>query len=160
MVACNLSVDSAALAIQWHVIAMFAPSFFTGALIQRFGRERISFAGLLLLCCAGLVGMTGLQPWQFNTALILLGIGWNFSYIGSTTMVTDCHRPEERGKVQAVNEFLVFGFVALASFSYGALLHLSGWYVVTMAYLPFVALAAGFALLLDMRQRAQSALGH
>ena len=160
MVACNLSVDSAALAIQWHVIAMFAPSFFTGALIQRFGRERIIFAGLLLLGCAGLVGMTGLQPWQFNTALILLGIGWNFGYIGSTTMVTDCHRPEERGKVQAVNEFLVFGFVALASFSSGALLHLSGWYVVTMAYLPFVALAAGFALLLDMRQRAQSALGH
>ncbi len=151
MVACNHSVDSAALAIQWHVLAMFAPSFITGHLIARFGRERIVFAGLILLACAGLVAATGLNLWQFNLAMILLGLGWNFGYIGSTTMVTDCHRPEERNKVQAVNEFMVFGLVALATFSSGKLLHDMGWFVVVTSYLPLVALAAGLVIMLSVR---------
>jgi len=151
MIACNHSVTSAAHAIQWHVLAMFAPSFFTGHLIARFGRERIILAGLFLLAGSGLIGMTGQAIWQFNLAMVLLGVGWNFGYIGSTTMVTDCHRPEERNKVQAVNEFMVFGFVALASYASGMILHTGGWVVVTMAYLPFVALAAGLALMLHVR---------
>jgi MFS family permease len=112
MVAYNHSVDEAAMAIQWHVLAMFAPSFVTGHLIERFGRERVVFAGLTLLASAGMVAVSGLAIWQFNLTMILLGLGWNFGYIGSTTMVTDCHRPEERNKVQAVNEFMVFGLVA------------------------------------------------
>ncbi|MFQ5625366.1 MAG: MFS transporter [Methyloligellaceae bacterium] len=145
MVACNHSVKSAAFAIQWHVLAMFTPSFVTGHLIQRFGRERIVFAGMLLLACAGLVALSGLSIWQFNLAMILLGVGWNFGYVGSSTMVTDCHRPEERNKVQAVNEFMVFGLVALASFSSGSLLHVS------VAYLPFVVLAGALVLMLSLR---------
>ncbi len=151
MVAGNHSLPSAAFAIQWHIVAMFAPSFFTGRLIARFGRERIVLAGLILLACAGLVAASGQAIWQFNLCLILLGVGWNFGYIGSTTMVTDCHRPEERNKVQAINEFMVFGFVALASFCSGKLLHDSGWGSVAIAFLPFVALAAGLALMLAVR---------
>lgn len=151
MVASDHSVKSAALAIQWHIVAMFAPSFFTGHLIQRFGRERIVLAGMVLLACAGLVAVSGQAIWQFNLVLILLGMGWNFGYIGSTTMVTDCHRPEERNKVQAINEFMVFGFVALASYSSGKILHEAGWTSVAVAFLPFVALAGGLALMLAVR---------
>lgn len=151
MVAYNHSVDSAAMAIQWHILAMFAPSFVTGHLIERFGRERVVFAGLILLASAGLIAVTGMDIWQFNLAMILLGLGWNFGYIGSTTMVTDCHRPEERNKVQAVNEFMVFGLVALASFSSGKLLHEMGWFTVVVSYLPLVALAAGLVLMLSVR---------
>lgn len=153
MVACNHSVDSAALAIQWHVLAMFAPSFVTGHLIVRLGREAVVLTGLLLLAGSGLVAATGDAIWQFNAAMILLGVGWNFGYIGSTTLVTDCHRPEERNKVQAVNEFMVFGLVALASFTSGKVLHVSGWNVVSVSYLPFVALAAGLVLMLLVRGR-------
>ena len=151
MVARNHSIESAAFAIQWHVVAMFAPSFVTGQLIQRFGRERIVLAGLTLLACAGLVAASGQSIWQFNLSLVLLGVGWNFGYIGSTTMVTDCHRPAERNKVQAINEFMVFGFVAFASFFSGKLLHEAGWEGVALAYLPFVAVAGGLALILAIR---------
>lgn len=151
MIACNHSVESAAQAIQWHLFAMFAPSFVTGHLINRFGREAIVLTGMLLLASSGLIATTGLALWQFNLAMVLLGLGWNFGYIGSTTMVTDCHRPEERNKVQAINEFMVFGLVAVASFSSGKVLHVAGWNMVTMAYLPFVALAAGLVLLLLVR---------
>ncbi len=153
MVACNHSIESAALAIQWHVLAMFAPSFFTGNLIARFGREPIIFIGLLLLGCAGLVAVSGLALWQFNLAMILLGLGWNFGYIGSSTLVTDCHRPEERNKVQAVNEFMVFGLVAAASFSSGKLLNTAGWETLTISYLPLVAVAAGLVLMLAIREK-------
>ncbi len=151
MVANEHSVESAAFAIQWHVLAMFAPSFFTGNLIARFGREPIILTGLILLGCTGLIAASGLAIWQFNLSLIVLGVGWNFAYIGSTTMVTDCHRPEERNKVQAINEFMVFGFVALASFASGKILHDGGWGSVAVAYLPFVALAVGLALMLSIR---------
>lgn len=151
MVACNHSVDSAAWAIQWHVLAMFAPSFVTGRLIDRFGRERVVLAGLLLLAAAGVVAHAGISLWHFNLAMILLGVGWNLGYIGSTTMVTDCHRPEERNKVQAVNEFMVFGLLAFASFFSGKLLHETGWETVAISYLPFVVLAAGLVLMLTFR---------
>jgi MFS family permease len=153
MVACNHPVESAAHAIQWHVLAMFAPSFFTGHLIARFGREGVILGGLLLLGTAGLVALSGLAVWQFDLALVLLGLGWNLGYVGSTTMVTDCHRPQERNKVQAVNEFMVFGLVATASFGSGKVLHGAGWEMVTVSYLPFVALAAGLVLLLLVRRR-------
>ena len=155
MIACNHPVDSAALAIQWHVLAMFAPSFVTGKLIARFGRENIILAGLVLLAGAGLIAMSGIAIWQFNMSLILLGVGWNLGYIGSTTLVTDCHRPEERNKVQAINEFMVFGLVAFASFASGKLLHESGWNTVAVTYMPLVAIAAGLVLMLSLgRQRS------
>lgn len=153
MVACNHPLDSAALAIQWHVLAMFAPSFFTGRLIARFGREPVVLAGLAMLGSAGVVALSGIEIWQFNLAMALLGVGWNLGYIGSTTMITDCHRPEERNKVQALNEFLVFGLVALATFASGKLLHESGWESVTVSYLPFVVVAGGLVLLQLVRSR-------
>lgn len=155
MVACNHSVGEAAFAIQWHVLAMFAPSFVTGHLIQRFGRERIILTGMLLMTGCSAVALSGVAVWQFNLALILLGIGWNFGFVGATTMVTDCHRPEERNKVQALNELLVFGAVAFASFSSGKILHDLGWPAVGLTMLPFIGLAVGLILVLVWSARAR-----
>lgn len=141
MVGCGHSIGDAALGIQWHVLAMFGPSFFTGRLIARFGKEKVTAAGLLLLACAAVVGLSGLSVAHFWIALVLLGIGWNFGFIGATALVTDCYRPEERVKVQAANDFLVFGSVAIASFSAGGLLNTGGWESVNWLVFPPVAVA-------------------
>ncbi|MDR6870901.1 MFS family permease [Bosea sp. BE125] len=141
MVACGHSVGDAALGIQWHVLSMFGPSFFTGRLIARFGKEKITAIGLLLTALAAIVGLTGLSVAHFWGALILLGLGWNFGFIGATALVTDCYRPEERVKVQAANDFLVFGSVAIASFSSGGLLNAGGWDSVNWLVFPPVAVA-------------------
>ena len=101
---------------------MYAPSFFTGALIARFGVERITGIGLGADRAAAVVGISGITVAHFWTALVLLGVGWNFAFIGATTMVTQCHRPEERNAVQAFNDFLIFGAMAVSSFSSGQLL--------------------------------------
>jgi MFS family permease len=141
MVNCGLPVSTAALGIQWHILAMFGPSFVTGRLIDRYGKERITALGLVLIAAAAAVGLMGLTVAHFWIALILLGIGWNFGFIGATALVTECHRPEERAKVQAANDFLVFGSVALASFSSGKLLNVGGWETVTWLVFPPAALA-------------------
>ncbi|HEV2513059.1 MFS transporter [Bosea sp. (in: a-proteobacteria)] len=141
MVACGHSVGDAALGIQWHVLAMYGPSFLTGRLIARFGKEKVTAAGLLLTAVAAIVGLSGLSVAHFWIALILLGIGWNFGFIGATALVTDCYRPEERVKVQAANDFLVFGSVAIASFSSGGLLSAGGWTSVNWLVFPPVAIA-------------------
>ncbi|MEW5422460.1 MFS transporter [Amorphus sp. 3PC139-8] len=141
MVQCGLSADDAALGIQWHVIAMFGPSFFTGTLIARYGRETITFVGLALLAATGIVALAGLTVTHFWVALILLGLGWNFGFIGATAMLTDAQRPEERARVQAANDFLVFGCVAAASFSSGKILNVAGWETVNWALFPVIALA-------------------
>ena len=120
MVGCGFSPDEATLGISWHVMAMFAPSFFTGALITRFGAERIVAAGLLLLIGCAVVALSGIALWQFWTALILLGLGWNFGFIGATAMVADTYRPSEKGKVQGLHDFVLFGSVAFASLMSGA----------------------------------------
>ena len=139
MVGCGFTVGEAALGIQWHVLAMFAPSFFTGNLIARFGKETITALGLVLIAISGAVALSGLDLSNFFVSLILLGIGWNFGFIGATAMVTDCHTAEERGKVQGANDFLVFGTVAVASFSSGSLLNSSGWEAVNWMIFPIVA---------------------
>jgi len=139
MVGHGHSVDHAALGIQWHVLAMFVPSFFTGALITRFGKERIAAIGLVLIAGSGAVALSGLDLGHFWISLILLGIGWNFGFIGATAMVTDCHTPEERGKAQGANDFLIFGAVACASFFSGNLLHASGWTAINWMIFPAVA---------------------
>ncbi|PZU92371.1 MAG: MFS transporter [Chelatococcus sp.] len=141
MVACGHSVGDAALGIQWHVLAMFGPSFFTGRLIARFGKAQVTAAGLVITAGAALVGLSGLSVGHFWLALVLLGIGWNFGFLGATALVTDCYRPEERVKVQAANDFLVFGSVAVASFSSGGLLHAGGWGSVNWVVFPPVLLA-------------------
>lgn len=141
MVACGLTVDDAAFVIQWHIVAMFAPSFFTGHLINRFGKERVIGFGLILLAGCGVVALSGIDLTHFWFALVLLGLGWNFGFVGATALVTDCYRPSERNKVQAANDLCVFGMVAFASFSSGKLLHLVGWDAVAGGLFPFVALA-------------------
>jgi MFS family permease len=145
MVACDHSQTDAALGIQWHVIAMFAPSFFTGSLITRFGHERVIATGLLLLAGCGAVALAGVTLAHFWSALILLGIGWNFGFIGATAMLTETYRPEERSRVQGLNDFLVFGFQAFASLMSGALLNIAGWAAINIVIFPIVAMC--FALL-------------
>ncbi|MDX3907905.1 MAG: MFS transporter [Pigmentiphaga sp.] len=140
MVACGHTVGEAALGIQWHVLAMFAPSFFTGRLISRFGKERITMAGLILMAVSGTVALAGLSVAHFWLSLVFLGVGWNLGFIGATALVTDCYRPEERTKVQALNDFLVFGSVALASFSSGKLLNAAGWETINWLLYPAVAI--------------------
>jgi MFS family permease len=152
MVGCGHSVETATLGIQWHIIAMFGPSFFTGRLIERFGKEQVTVAGLILIAASAVVGLSGLSVGHFWITLVLLGIGWNFGFIGATSLVTDCYRPEERAKVQAANDFLVFGSVAVASFSSGKLLHVGGWETVNWLVFPPVALAL-VLLLLQVRSK-------
>src|SRR5262249_12365378 len=138
MVGCGHSVADATLGIQWHVLGMYAPSFFTGALIMRFGLERIMLLGLVLIAVSAAIGLAGQSVAHFWSALVLLGIGWNFAFVAATTMVTQCHRPEERNKVQAFNDFLVFGAMAIASFSSGQLLAAAGWNAVSGVVLPVI----------------------
>jgi MFS family permease len=140
MVGHGHSVDHAALGIQWHVLAMFAPSFVTGYLITWFGKERVTTAGLLLTAASAAVALSGLGLVHFWGSLILLGIGWNFGFIGATAMVADCHTAAERGKAQGANDFMVFGVVAAASFFSGSLLHASGWQTINWLIFPSVAL--------------------
>ncbi|MCB1497282.1 MAG: MFS transporter [Bauldia sp.] len=140
MVACGLGEDNAALGIQWHVLAMFGPSFITGRLIARFSAETIITVGLALLAGCGAVALAGIDLANFWLALILLGVGWNFGFIGATAMLTQTYRPEERGKVQGLNDFLVFGTVAVASFSSGTLFSTLGWDWINIVVFPVVGL--------------------
>ena len=147
MVGCGFTANEAALGIQWHVIAMFGPSFFTGRLIARLGKESIVAAGLVILIGCAFVALQGIQLWNFWLSLILLGLGWNFAFIGATAMVTDCYRPEEKGRVQAFHDFVLFGCVALASLLSGKIFLVWGWDALNWLILPvtglcFVALAS------------------
>ncbi|HUH61040.1 MAG TPA: MFS transporter [Candidimonas sp.] len=138
MVACGHTVGEAALGIQWHVLAMFAPSFFTGRLIERFGKYGMTAMGLVLIGASAVLALGGLELGHFWGSLVLLGVGWNLGFIGATAMLTDCYRPEERAKVQGLNDFLVFGTVAVASFSSGRLLNTSGWEAINFLMFPLV----------------------
>jgi len=142
IVMCNHSVNDAALGIQWHVLGMYAPSFITGTLILRFGVRKIMAIGLSLIVAAAVVGLLGVALWNFWVGLILLGIGWNFGFISATALVTECHDPHERNKVQAFNDFLIFGVMAVGSFSSGALLARYGWTAVNEVVFPVIFVAA------------------
>lgn len=142
MVDCAHSHTDAMLGVQWHVVAMFAPSFVTGSLITRYGVNRIIALGLAIMAAAAVTGWSGITLWHFWGALILLGVGWNFAFVGATALVTQCHKPSERNKVQAVNDFLVFGSMAIGSFSSGTLLANYGWATVNEVALPLIGLAA------------------
>lgn len=139
MLMCGLSQESSNLGIQWHVIAMYAPSFFTGRLITRFGAPRVVMAGLVLTGLSAAVGLLGVDVAHFWLTLILLGLGWNFGFVGASALVLACHRPEERTRVQSFNDFIVFGTVAFGSFLSGGLLTAYGWN--TVLWLSFVPLA-------------------
>ena len=154
MVGCGFSVGEAALGVQWHVLAMFAPSFVTGRLMARWGKLPVTALGLLLTGASGVIALMGLELLHFWGALILLGVGWNFSFIGATALLTESYRPTERAKVQALNDFLVFGTVALASFGSGRLLHTAGWDAINAGMLPLVAAVLLMLATQAWRQRA------
>lgn len=143
MVGCGLSVDDATLGIQWHIVAMFGPSFFTGNLIARFGKEKIIAVGLLILVSCALVAIAGIQLWNFWLSLILLGLGWNFGFIGATALFTETYRLSEKGKVQGFHDFVLFGTVALSSLFAGKILDQYGWNTVNIIVFPVVLICLG-----------------
>ena len=141
MLGCGFSVKDSSWVIQWHALAMFVPSFFTGSLIARFGAERVSALGMILLVGAAVSGLLGIHFENFAVGLVLLGLGWNFGFIGGTTMLTETYEPEEKNKAQGLNDFLVFATTALTSLSAGKLLAWFGWEGVNYAVFPMVVLA-------------------
>lgn len=153
----------AGFVVTGHVLAMFAPSFFTGHLINRFGVEKIIATGIAILGLAGIVALNGVELENFFVALILLGIGWNFGFIGATSMLAGAHAPEERGRMQGLNDLLVFGGVTVASLASGGLMNCSGgtpqagWEAVNYAMIPFLILAGGSLLWLMLRERRVAA---
>lgn len=144
--------DSATV-ILWHVLGMFVPSFFTGNLIQRFGVLAIMATGILLLGLQVAINLSGVQFLHFLSALILLGVGWNFLFIGGTALLTEAYHPSERARTQAAHDFLVFGAMSLASFAAGALLNRFGWQAVNWVAVPFLVLALMAVLGLQLLRR-------
>jgi MFS family permease len=153
---CGLSQESSNLGLQWHVIAMYAPSFFTGRLITRFGAPLVVAAGLALTAASTAVGLAGIDVAHFWLTLILLGVGWNFGFVGASAMVLECHRPEERTRVQSLNDFIVFGTMAVGSFLSGGLLTTYGWN--TVLWVSIVPLAVA-TLALAAASRPSRAAG-
>ena len=141
---CGLPIATSNLAIEWHVVAMYAPSFFTGRLIARFGALRVIAVGLVLLGGAGAVNLLGITTGHFIVALVLLGLGWNFGFVGASALVLETHRPEEKTRVQSLNDFLVFGTMAVGSLLSGGLLTGWGWAAVNWVVFPPVVLALCF----------------
>lgn len=148
--------DAAVLGIQWHVLAMYLPSFITGSLITRFGARKIVAVGLTILLSCAVVGLLGTSVGHFWLELALLGVGWNFGFIGGTALVTETYLPAEKEKVQALNEFLLFGIVAVASFSSGEILIFGGWSVLNIIVLPVAFTCLG-ALFWQMVRKPQLA---
>ena len=153
MGACQLPFSDAAFVIQWHVIAMFAPSFFTGALIRRFGVINVMLAGVGLSLCCVAFALSGLEVVHFWVALVLLGVGWNFMFIGGTTLLTECHTPGERGKVQGANDLAIFITMIATSLSSGLLFTLQGWALMNKLAVPFLLAAAAAMLWLAYLRR-------
>lgn len=163
VMACGFTNNNANDIVSAHVVAMFAPSFFTGHLIARFGTSRIIATGLVILAAAGLVALSGVTLTNFFGALVLLGIGWNFGFIGATTLLASAHAPHERGRVQGLNDTMVFGCVTLASLASGGLMNCSGgspvdgWSAVNTAMIPFLILAGGALIVLTIKDRRKGA---
>jgi MFS family permease len=163
VVGCGYTTNNAADVVSGHVLAMFIPSFFTGHLIARFGVEKIVGMGLIILAAAGIVALNDVELENFFIALILLGIGWNFGFIGATAMLTASHGPQDRGRVQGMNDLFVFGGVTMASLASGGLMNCSGgdpvqgWTAVNLAMIPFLLLAGSALIWLMLRDRSQPA---
>lgn len=160
VVGCGFTKNNANDIVSAHVLAMFIPSFFTGHLIARFGVEKIIATGLVILMAAGIVALSGVEIINFFGALILLGVGWNFGFIGATTMLAGAHAPHERGVVQGMNDMIVFGMVTIASLASGGLMNCSGgtavegWDAVNMAMVPFLLLAGGALIWLSKVEKS------
>jgi len=139
MVGCGFSTNEATLGISWHVMAMFAPSFFTGRIISRYGAEKVVAAGLVMLIACAAVALSGIALWQFWTALILLGLGWNFGFIGATAMVANAYRPSEKGRAQGFHDFVLFSTVAFGSLMSGVTYNAYGWDMLNWVVFPVAA---------------------
>jgi len=155
MAQCAHPFDRAALVLEWHVLGMFVPSFFTGSLIRRFGCLPVMGVGVLLNAACIAVALSGVEVMQFLWALTLLGIGWNFLFIGGTTLLTETYRPEEKTTAQAATDFCVFTTMALTSFSSGALVTTQGWTWLNLGSMLPVAVLAGAIAWLASRRRAE-----
>ena len=155
---CGLSVSDSNFGIQWHIVAMYGPSFFTGALIARFGAPIVVATGLLLEATAATIGLTGITAMHFWSTLVVLGVGWNFGFVGASALVLETHRPQERNKVQAFNDFLVFGMMAIGSFSSGQLLANFGWSAVNMVVYPPVLVGLTVLAFASLTRRRRARL--
>ena len=155
---CGLPLSDSNLGLQWHVLAMYAPSFFTGRLIARYGTKTIVACGLVLIGLAAVAGLAGVTAMHFWLSMALVGLGWNFGFVGASALVLECHRPEEKTRVQSLNDFLVFGTMVIGSFASGGLLTNYGWTVVCLTAFPALAVAA-LALLATRAPRARMAAG-
>lgn len=159
VIGCGFTSDNANDIVSAHVLAMFIPSFFTGHLIVRFGATRIISAGLVLLGMAGIAALLNVTIGNFYAALILLGLGWNFGFIGATNLLSSAHAAHERGNAQGLNDMIVFGCVTIASLSSGGLMNCSGgtpangWNAVNLAMIPFLILAGGALIWLTTQKR-------
>ncbi|MEL6765966.1 MAG: MFS transporter [Pseudomonadota bacterium] len=151
MAACGFGTADAAGVVQAHVLAMYAPSFFTGSLIARFGAQRVIAAGLAAIALCAVIAAAGIALENFYLALILLGIGWNFGFIGATSLLADAVAPEDRARAQGINDFAVMAFVVVASASSGILLNFGGWEAVQLAIVPGLVLAGGALIWFTMR---------
>jgi MFS family permease len=150
---CGLSLSDSNFGIQWHIVAMYGPSFFTGSLIARFGAPKIVGLGLALEAVGAIIGLSGITAVHFWATLIVLGVGWNFAFVGASALVLETHRPQERNKVQAFNDFLVFGMMAVGSFSSGQLLASFGWSAVNMVVFPPIVLGLVVLALVSLAKR-------
>jgi MFS family permease len=148
--------NDAAVVLEWHIIGMYGPSFFTGSLINRFGVLQVMLAGIVLLFLCIAAALAGTAFINFWVSLFLLGVGWNFMYVGGSALLTECYVPAERAKTQAANDFLIFVTMAISSMSSGLLLNKSGWHAVNYGSIPFVVLATAATLWLMWQRRGRA----
>jgi MFS family permease len=150
---CGLTLGAAALTIQWHVFGMYAPGLVTGSLIKRFGVLRVIVAGVFMMAACVTIALNGVTVMHFVLALAFLGAGWNFMYVGGTTLLTECYEPAEKARVQGMNDFLVFTVMGVSSLTSGALVSTSGWVTMNRAVLPFLAAIAIAVMWLGAQRR-------
>lgn len=157
MQACSLGVADTAFVIQWHVVGMYAPSFFTGHLIRRFGLANMLIAGAVLQSAAVASNLAGIEVWNFWAANMLQGIGWNFLFVGGSTLLTTTYRPEERAKAQGLHDLLTMAIAAVAAFGSGALHHLAGWQAVNFFVIPMIVCVVAANLWLRLAREPETA---
>jgi MFS family permease len=156
---CSHPFSAAAFVIEWHVVGMYAPGFFTGSLIRRFGALKVIAAGVVLMVACVAVALSGIALWQFWAALVLLGVGWNFMYTGGTTLLIEAYKPAEKAKTQGMNDVIVFAVMSVSSFSSGALVSAAGWEWMNLGALPLLVVVAGAVLWLTLLRRHDTRLG-
>ncbi len=152
----GMELTDTAFVIQWHVVAMFAPSFFTGNLINRVGISKVLFTGTVLCFLCVLINLYGQTIWHFWSALLLLGIGWNFLFVGGTSLLTECYLESEKSRAQAANDFIVFSAVSVTALSSGVLHHHLGWKIVNLSVIPFIVLCGIGAFWLSKKQKNEN----